>query len=972
MTRGVALLLTVATGFSGLVYEVAWQKYLATLLGSHSEATAAVLGLFLGGLALGYAAFGALSHRLVARARARGRAAPLLPVYGSVEAGIGLYALLFPALFRGAQALSFALPALPEGAGFAVDLVLAALLIGPPAVLMGGTIPLLTQALARSLADATRFHAFVYAFNTAGAFAGALAAGFWLVPALGLVGVLQAMAGLNLTAGAVFVLLGLRTAPPTSAPAALGPQASAASAQRAAGERSPESLSAQRGEAERSSPARIEGLVPYATVALLVGFAMMSVQTVLIRLGGLAFGSSQFTFSMVVAVFVLCIALGSFAVSALPRIPSGVLGATLWALVALLAFLHLRLDEAPYWAHVLRSWFQDHEAAFYPYYLSAFLGVLAVIGPPVVLSGATLPLIFDRLRREVADLGEVAGIVYSWNTVGSLLGAVLGGYALLFWWDLDDVFRLALAAVAVAAALATARVLPARRRWAAGALLATGLAALAALPGWDPDRLASGLFRHRRPQPGSYDGPAAFFGRDSGSIAFYTDDPTASVAVHESRDATGTLHRAILNNGKSDGDVPGDYVTMGLAALVPALFAERAERAFVIGYGTGVTAGEFASLETAREVVVAEISRGVIEAAPLFDFGNVQASQNPKLRVIRGDAYRTLRRSRASFDVIASEPSNPWVTGVEMLFSREFLESARDHLTPGGVYAQWFHVYETDDETVAMVMRTYASVFDHIAVWYAIGPDLLLLGFRDPSTALDLPRLARRAGRPDFAAGLRRCGIGSMPELLAHELLPLGVINALSLPGEVHTLLHPQLSYLAARGFFTGGTGALPSTVTPEPARLGAEHSLLGRLAARRGGRLSDRDWRLAVSETCEYRGPECLTRLAKWTYDVPQSRARERVLARIREDPTLAERTHPGLIEPLSRLYGGDAAETPDGILATANRASQLFAEHYHHAAPFDRRHLAELWDRCAADSGQARRCRRGRRRAERTLGPL
>jgi spermidine synthase len=461
-------------------------------------------------------------------------------------------------------------------------------------------------------------------------------------------------------------------------------------------------------------------------------------------------------------------------------------------------------------------------------------------------------------------------------------------------------------------------------------------------------------------------------GWNSGTVAFYTDDPTASVAVHESYAPDGTLHRSIVNNGKSDGDVPGDYVTMGLVSLLPALFAQQAERAFVIGYGTGVTAGEFAALETAEEVIVAEISRGVIEAAPLFDFGNVQASQNPKIRVVRGDAFRALRRSESSFDVIASEPSNPWVTGVEMLFSREFLESARDHLAPGGVYAQWFHIYETDTETVSMVFRTYASVFDHVAVWYAIGPDLLLLGFRDPATALDLGRLAARAGRSDFAAGLRRCGIRNLPELLAHELLPLGVINATPLSGELHTLLRPRLNHVAARAFFVGGNGALPPTMTPEAARRGAANSLVRRLAARRGGRLSERGWTMLVKETCEYRGAQCLTLLAQWAHEVPISAAREQTLALIRENPTLAERTKLALLEPLSQLYGNGASVAPGGALEAANHASSRFARYYHHSAPFDREVLADLWTRCETDSGSPRRCRRARARAERTLGKL
>jgi spermidine synthase len=191
MIRQTALLLTVLTGFTGLVYEVTWQKYLATLLGSHSEATAAVLALFLGGLALGYALFGR-----------------------ATEMAIGVYALLFPALFDAAQAVSFRLP-FGGGAGFAFDVALSALLILPPAILMGGTIPMLTQALARSLDDATGTHALVYGFNTAGAFAGALAAGFWIVPSLGLAGALVAMAVVNLAAGAIPQLPRCRLRRPT-------------------------------------------------------------------------------------------------------------------------------------------------------------------------------------------------------------------------------------------------------------------------------------------------------------------------------------------------------------------------------------------------------------------------------------------------------------------------------------------------------------------------------------------------------------------------------------------------------------------------------------------------------------------------------------------------------------------------------------------------------------------------------------
>jgi spermidine synthase len=936
MIRVLALGLTVLTGFSALVYEVAWQKYLATLLGSHSEATAAVLGLFLGGLALGYALFGRATHAWLASARARAAPPRLLLAYGLVETSIGVYALLFPLLFRAAQALSLRLPLGSSGLGFGLDVLLSALLIGPPAVLMGATIPILTQALARDLQDATRIHALVYALNTVGAFLGALAAGFWIVPALGLVGALVAMACLNLFAGATFVALGRHPTEPTAALA----------------------------HTSATAPATAPGFAAFCAIALLVGFAMMAVQTVAIRVGGLSFGASQLTFSMVVAVFVLCIALGSLGVSALPRIPRVLLAATLWALVATLALLYPQIPDAPYWAHLLRLRFPLEPAAFVPYHLAAFAGVLLAIGAPVVLSGATLPLIFDQLRRHTGELGDMAGRVYSWNTFGSLLGALLGGYALLFWLDLQHVFQLALGALAGAAVLATQRLLPpGRRRLAAALLPAAALVAL--LPPWPPVRLSSGLFRVRRTQPFTFAGPDEFFRSYLGrrEVRFYDDDPVASIAlVSQTQDEL-----AVLVDGKPDSAVPGDYGTTGLLALIPALLAEKTERAFVIGYATGVTAGELARLEKTREVMVAEISSAVIRAAPHFDFANGDASHNPVLRIVPGDAYRTLLRSDGRFDLIVSGPSNPWVAGVEMLYSREFLEAARDRLAPGGVHAQWFHAYETDAETIALVLRTYAAVFEHASLWYLVGPDLLLIGMHEPASALDVRRLALRFVRPDFAAGFRRAGIHSLPALLAHEMLPMGVLHAVPLPGPQHTLLHPRLGYRAARAFFAGQEASLPSTAQPAAVARGARSSLVRRYIAWRRNRLPEAARERIVRETCTHQGAACVALLAQWTHEVPHSALRDRLVLAMRRHPIISKRTPLELVEPLSHLFA-DTGTGPVSI-EEAIRASELFARHYHHAAPFSGEALAAIWRRCISDPVQRERCLAARDEAIRSL---
>jgi len=938
MLRPISLLLTVFTGFSALVYEVAWQRFLATLLGSHSEATAAVLGLFLGGLALGYRLFGALTLGLARRAEARGRAPRLLRLYGLVEASIGAYALLFPILFVGVQALSFRIPHAPGGLGFGFDVALSAILIVPPAVLMGGTIPVLTQALARSVGEATRVHAWVYAFNTLGAFFGALAAGFVLVPRLGLVGCMVAMGVLNLCAGAAFLVLG-------------GGERGAAPAPK---------------DAATESPA---GVAAYALVALLVGFSMMTVQTVLNRIGALAFGASHFTFAMVVAVFVLSIALGSLAVSALRRIGPRLIVGSQALLAVLLFLLYTPLPSATVGAWKLRLVFRNDDIAFYPYYLAAFACLLFMLALPVGLSGATLPLLFHHLRRQGAELGSVAGRLYAWNTLGSLLGALLGGYILFFWFDLHQVYRLAVAMLGVAVGVLAVRLLRAPAIATAALVVAPFLVALTLLSPWDPMLLSVGLFRERGIAGTEKRGATA-----SGvelRMPFYVDDPIASIAVREWDEENG-VGRAIMSNGKSDSAIPDDYPTTALIGLLPALLADRCERAFVVGYGTGVTAGELAALDSVREVVVAEISPGVMQAAPYFEEGNLGALSTSKVRAIRGDAYRLLMRDAQRYDVIASEPSNPWVTGVEMLYSREFLEAAKARLSPGGVYLQWTHTYESDTATVALVLRTLLSVFDRVAVWYALETDLLILGFADGAYQPDLARLERRASSPDYRAGLSRAGIEGIPELLAHELLPVGVASAARLEGPLHTLLHPRLSHSAARAFFRGDEAKLPWMYTPRGALLGKRNSLLRRYTRLHGGeRMSDGLRGRVLDETCRIRIRQCATLLAAWLHEERNSIAVETWVKNFHDWPAGSAPLDFELVAELVALYDRvpEAGGSEVGAYARADRATDLFTGYYHHAAPFRRVTVLQRWRDCF-DSDDRDRCHAGFQRARRHFG--
>ena len=944
MTRFTAIILTIFTGFSGLVYEVAWQKYLATLLGSQGEATAAILAIFLGGLSVGYSLFGRATRWLVERSRQRRKLPRLLLFYGLIEAGIGAYALIFPMLFNVAQKISLLVPTGAAGFAFGFDVLLSALLIGPPAVLMGGTIPILTLALAGSRERSTRIHAVIYGCNTAGAFIGALAGAFILIPRLGLEGVLFAMGALNGIAGLIFILLdrfGARVAPDLEH----GPPAMTGS---------------------------IRGFNVYAAIALLAGFAMMALQTTFNRIGGLAFGSSHFTFAMVVAVFVLCIAMGSFTVSLFRNISRSAIAITQWVLVVLLLGLYYQIQDAPYWAHTIRAVFRgDLDQVFYPFYIASFACMLLVLAIPIGLSGALLPLLFHHLRGEVGDLGSVAGRLYSWNTVGSLLGALFGGYVLLFWLDLHQIYRLALAALVLESVLLTGTLFRISNRRLIALVLLPALIGLYVLPAWAPERLSAGLFRLRSPKDNSFVGPDAHFAnRKKSPVVFYDDGPTATVTVRSGARKDDRLNLSIYVNGKSDGNLIADYPTTSLLALIPALMAEKVERCFVIGFGTGVSTGELASLEWVQEVDVAEISQAVIEAAPLFDMGNRAASKNPKVAIRRGDAYRTLMRTEGTYDVIVSEPSNPWVSGVEMLYSIEFLEAARTHLARGGVYAQWMHLYALNEETIELVLRNYTKVFPHVSVWVTQPRDLLLLGFDTPERALDIEALERRYERSDFKAALKRAGLDSFPALLSRELLPLGTLHASDLEGPFHTLRHPRLSDMAARAFVVGSDVSLQKFAAPESAAIGFQNSLLRRYVGGQKGSLPGEVFEIAIREACKvHLVPECVTLMAAWWQSEPESEALNALIDEIRSNPSFGPAFSQANLASVARLFGGQSLLSLQGprSLARAQQLTGLYRAHYHHVIPFDRGVLRTAWGNCSAKD-----CEKAQRKVEEDLGKI
>jgi spermidine synthase len=763
------------TGAAGLVYQVTWQKYLSRLLGADSIATSIILATFLGGLSLGYYLCGKFSTRLKEPLRG----------FAVLEGAIGIWALAFPLLFAAVDALtrswSFEAPVFILFQG----ILCSALLIGVPTICMGGTVPLLTRGISRSLKESTNVHAAIYSVNTAGAVLGALLAGFFLVPRFGLPVTLRGTAAVNLGACLFFLFLARR----------VKPQPAEGVTSTTAGHTPEGSL-------------RFPAPILYA-VALASGFYVMMLENVLIRVTNFAIGSSSYSFSLVVAVFILSIAVGSYIVSRLSRLPASLLFWNQFLIAILLLAVYYSLDTWPYWAHLIRIGFQPNTVGFWQYYIAVFVALTGILILPVACMGATIPLAFHELKRDLHQVGRHSGLLLSWNTVGSLAGSIIGGMVLYYALNNERVFLLAVLLAAGTVCL-VARYLPGSSYLVSGGAL-TALAAgmMVFAPLYNQDRFSIGTFRSRAPFPFSLAGPTKFFeGFLSGSkLLSYEDDPISAVGVVEF-DAQPPLTknpRSIMVNGKSDSSTGLDIYTLKLSAHLPALMARERKDVLIIGLGTGVTAGEIALYPDVEHVDVAEISRGVVKALPCFTASTHAVHENPKLRILKGDAFRILGRSEKKWDIIISEPTNPWVTGVDLLFTEEFYRMAKSHLTDGGVLIQWVQQYDSSEEMLGMVFSTVQREFPECRLFWSSSADLIMVATKQALTGVEIRRAEAVLQRSDeVRESLRTLDLDSLDSLLIREIWTPSYFRTMFGSFERQTMDMPRLHYLAGRAFFNG------------------------------------------------------------------------------------------------------------------------------------------------------------------------
>jgi spermidine synthase len=470
--------------------------------------------------------------------------------------------------------------------------------------------------------------------------------------------------------------------------------------------------------------------------------------------------------------------------------------------------VYYSLDTWPYWAHLFRIGSQSNTVGYCQFYVTVFLALTGVLILPVACMGATIPIAFHELKRDLHNVGRHSGLLLSWNTVGNLAGSLIGGIALYYLLNNDRIFLFAILLAGGSACL-VARYLNSVYFISGGALTAMVLLFMVFAPFYSQDRFSIGTFRMRQALTVSLAGPSAFFSESlqGSKLLFYDDDPISAVGVVEfdARPPLSENPRSIMVNGKSDSSTGLDIYTLKLSAHLPALMARERKNVLIIGLGTGVTAGEMVLYQDVERVDVAEISPAVIKALPYFSEATGAVHENPKLRILNGDAFRILGRSDQKWDIIISEPSNPWVTGVDLLFTEEFYRMVRSHLNDGGVFLQWVQQYDSNEKMLGMVFSTMQGVFPESRLFWSSSADLIIVASQKGITAADIHRAEEVLKRSVRAReSLRKLDLDSLDTLLIREIWTPSYFRTMFASFGRQTMDHPKLHYLAGRAFFDG------------------------------------------------------------------------------------------------------------------------------------------------------------------------
>jgi len=762
-----AVLCFFVSGAAGLLYEVVWSKQLSYLLGNSLQSVATVVAAFLAGLAIGARVLGVPLSR-------RGNGPRM---YAMLEIGVGVLGLVLLPLLRGIDPLIGTLYRSMGGETTAFALVrfgVLFVLLLPPAALMGATLPVLVGHFERDWVGPAL--ARLYALNTFGAVAGSILGGFALMPNLGLMGTTFVAAALNV---AVALLAWNRQRAPGIA-AEPAPKAARPAA------------------AVLAPPAR----VTFAILFGLSGFAALAFQIAWVRLFSLNFGSSVYSFSGVLGIYLLGLALGSALVA---RFMKGTVTPSAFGRIQILLAVSTALmlhtfSRLPQWVFEAGTRAGADWTALFASELAVTAALLLV---PCMLLGAAFPIAARVLQ--LGDGGHAAGFAYAVNTAGTIAGSLFAGFVAVPTWGVQGTH---LGALLISLAIGLMCLLVLGRRSTADLVwVGIGTATVATFaylaPRWDPALMSQGVYRPSqasqvtRLNAGSLSPTVATAGRTE-RVLFYREGINGSVYV--GTDAVGENPAIWLRvSGKVDASTD-DMETQVMLGALPAAIADSGARTLVIGLGSGITAAAALAAGVGKTDVV-EIEPGVVEASHFFHAKGKDPLDDPRVTLYLGDARTHLMHGAGRYGLIISEPSNPWIAGVNNLFTVDFYRRVKSRLEPDGVFCQWMQLYELSPETFGSMVRSFVEVFPEgnvFAVWRNV--DVLLVAM-PPTRSISIQRLMS----PAALEQLKLARIPSPEYLAAHYGGTLQQLRDVTPQVPLNTDDRPTVEYRAPRDMVTVG-----------------------------------------------------------------------------------------------------------------------------------------------------------------------
>lgn len=770
------LAIFILSGFAGLIYQSIWSHYLGLFLGHAAYAQALVLALFMGGMAAGAA--------WIAHAGQRWR--NLIRAYALVELIIGIFGLLFHSIFGSVVSFSYEVLIPTLGSPLSVDIarwIVASLLILPQTILLGMTFPLMSGGLIRRFAGQDgNLLGGLYFTNSIGAAFGALVAVFVLLPKVGLPGAMVTAGVLNFVVAVLAWWLARDPEPAV-----------------------PTHTTAQNAAEQQLSKNPLLRAVLFGTA--LSGAASFVYEIVWIRMLSMAVGSTVHAFELMLASFIAGIALGGLWVRKHADRTESPLRMVGWMQifmgVAALASLAVYANAFS-WVGWLINALSKTDGAYTLFHGGTATIAILIMLPAAFFAGTTLPLFTVVLLR--GGLGERAiGRVYAWNTLGSIVGVFAAIHFLIP--------TLGLKLTLCVAALLDLGIGLALLRWQVDShrqmlrfSAAAGLAAVALIVGvripYDPMTLASGVFRYGHSQIDEHT-----------KMLSYRDGKTASVSVFQRLNGSVT----ISTNGKPDaainmtvdGRPTDDEATMVLLGALPLAMMDKPDNAAVIGFGSGLSTHTLLGDPRVKSVSTIEIEQAMVDGARAFGPRVARAFTDPRSHVVIDDAKAYFASQNKKFDLIVSEPSNPWISGVGALFSKEFYRFVPKHLNEEGLFVQWVQLYEIDDELLGSILQAMIPAFADYSAWISNRNDLIIVASPQGKVPkLDFGRLiGAKALKPELA----RLGVSSVENLAFRQ-----VANAPLLRGAAAAYAsHPANSdYLPILGLYAPKTRFQSSTAS--------------------------------------------------------------------------------------------------------------------------------------------------------------